>query len=317
MIKIFASNQPFVTALIPLLIIGHMALDIFFPDFRATASLANNLWDFSFEHIDRWFLRLGGLMVLSLNAFILNRTFNSHEFYEKNTYLPSLIYLLLVFLFPSSLELTNFLISHTFFILCISKIYDIKQNDDARASTFLAGLFLGMAITFQPAFIYFTPFLWLCTISIRPFVIREYVLPLLGILIVLAWVFLVNPDFYETFLKFDSSINYSDFDLMFRWSLIVVLLLLIIIGYKNIFDRYAKSSIRFKRISGLTNYVFLFSLIIGNAALVISGSLYYFGISSVILSYILPYAYLDIRPKWASAILIYLLLVINVVKFLY
>lgn len=316
MIKLFGSNQPFVLILIPIMVLGHFTLDAFFPSFELLASGQENLWGLDFNLLSTTYSRIGAFILISINAILVNRVFNTHEFYERNTFLPSLIYLLLVFLFPLSLRMQEDLIAHTFFILCLSKLFDIKQNDDARRSTFLSGLFLGCAVTFLPIYIYFLVFIWMGTISIRPFVLREFLLPLLGVVLPLGWVAFIDASFYYSFIEFESFLDYSRFGnfLIFIPHLIVVLLS--IIGYKNILERRLKSSIRYKRIVGLTTYVFLFSIISASLVIVITGSYFYFTIGAVILSIILPYSYLDTRRKWIPTALLYGLLALNILKFI-
>lgn len=317
MIKIFASNQPFVMIFIPILVLGHFVLDWFFPSFEMLASGQENLWQLDFNELDTLYSRTGAFILISLNAIIINRVFNTHEFYDRNTFLPSFVYLLLIFLFPLSLRLQEDLIAHTFFILSLSKLFDVKQNDDARKSTFLSGLFLGVAVTFLPIYVYFLAFIWMGVLSIRPFKAREYLLPILGVLLPLGWVAFIDADFYLNFILFKSSLDYSRFGniVIFLPHLIVVLLS--ILGYKNILERRSKSSIRFKRIIGLTTYVFLFSILSASAITIINGSYFYFTIGAVILSIILPYSYIDTKAKWVPTTLMYGLLILNVLKFFY
>lgn len=317
MIKLFGSNQHFVLALIPIMVLGHFTLDAFFPSFEMLASGQENLWQLDFNQLSTLYSRIGAFVLITINAILVNRVFNTHEFYERNTFLPSLVYLLLVFMFPLSLRMQEDLIAHTFFILCLSKLFDIKQNDDARKSTFLSGLFLGCAVTFLPIYVYFLMFLWLGTISIRPFVLREFLLPLLGIILPLGWVAFIDLEFYHSFIQFESSLDYSRFGDFLIFIPHVIVVILSIFGYKSIIERRSKSSIRYKRIVGLTTYVFLFSILSASIVTVINGSYFYFTIGAVILSIILPYGYLDSKRKWIPAFLLYGLLVLNVLKFLY
>tara|TARA_B100000508_G_scaffold141097_1_gene147106 strand:+ start:216646 stop:217599 length:954 start_codon:yes stop_codon:yes gene_type:complete len=317
MIKYFSNNEPFVLVLIPLLVAGHLVLDIYFPSFEMLAVGQENLWDFDFKLIPALYARTGAFVFVCLNAFLINYVFNTHEFYERNNYLPSLIYILLVFLFPMSLRLGEDLIGHTFFILSINKLFDIKQNEDARHMTFLSGLFIGLAITFLPVYIYFILFIWLGTLTIRPFVLRETLLPLFGAIIPLMWIWLIDQHFYQSFIEFDSSLDYSKFGNILIFIPHVIVLLLIIVANKNIIDRRAKSSIRYKRILGLVIYTLLYSILVGGVILAFFETYFYFTIGAVILSIILPYAYLGSKHKWFPAGLLYLLLILNVVKFLY
>ena len=317
MIKLFANNEPYIFILIPIMVAGHLVLDIYFPSFEMLAMGQENLWEFDFRLIPDWIARVGAFLFVCLNAYLVNYVFNTHEFFERNTYLPSLIYILLVFLFPMSLRLGEDLIAHTFFILSIHQLFNIKQNEDARHMTFLAGLLIGLAITFLPVYIYFLFFIWLGTLSIRPFVLREILLPIFGVMIPVLWIFLIDQDFYLSFIKFDSKLDYSKFGNILVYIPHAVVLILIIIANRNILERRSKSSIRYKRILGLVIYTLLFSVIAGLSILTFFDSYFYFTIGAVILCIILPYAYLGARYKWIPSTLLYVLLILNVVKFLY
>lgn len=299
------------------MVAGHLVLDIYFPSFEMLAMGQENLWDFDFKIIPASFARVGAFFFVCINAYLINYVFNTHEFFERNTYLPSLIYILIVFLFPMSLRFGEDLIAHTFFILSIHQLFNIKQNEDARHMTFLAGFFIGFAFTFLPVYIYFLPFIWLGTLSIRPFVFREILLPLFGALIPVLWIFLIDHHFYSSFISFDSKLDYSKFGNILIYIPHAIVLFLIIIANRNILERRSKSSIRYKRILGLVMYTLLFSIIIGLTILIFFNSYFYFTIGAVILCIILPYAYLDARYKWIPATLLYVLLILNVVKFLY
>lgn len=317
MIRLFANNEAYVLILIPFLVVGHLLLDIYFPNFEMLSIGQENLWEIDFTEIPALYSRAAAFVLVSSNALLINYIFNSHEFFERNTYLPSLIYILLVFMFPMSLRLGEDLIGHTFFMLSLHQLFNIKQNEDARHMSFLSGLFNGIALSFLPIYIYFLLFLLLGIFSIRPFVLREAVLPFVGVVVVLMWVAIFNTDFYTSFIQFNSYLDYSRFGniIIFLPHLIVVLL--IIIANKNIIDRRSKSSIRYKRILGLVIYTFLFSLLAGIAVLVFFNSYFYFTIGAVVLSIVLPYAYLGGKRKWIPSFLLYVLLILNVVKFLY
>jgi hypothetical protein len=276
-----------------------------------------NLWSFDFDLIPSLYSRAGAFLFICINAYLVNYVFNTHEFYERNSYLPSLVYILLVFLFPMSLRMGEDLIAHTLFILSINQLFNIKQNEDARQMTFLSGLFIGFAATFLPIYLYFLIFIWIGTLSIRPFKLRELLLPLSAVLIPFLWVWLIDQHFYQSFITFSSTLNYSKYGNVIIFIPHIVVLLLIIVSNKNILDRRSKSSIRYKRILGLVIYTLLFSVVAGILIYIFFESYFYFTLGAVILSIILPYAYLDAKYKWISSTLFYVLLILNVVKFLY
>jgi len=317
MIKYFANNEPLVLIFIPLMVLGHLFLDIYFPSFELLAEGQENLWDVDFHAIPNWISRVGAFVFVCINAFLVNRLFNTHEFYERNVYLPSLIYILLIFLFPMSLRMGEDLIGHTFFILSLHQLLNIKQNEDARKQVFLSGLFIGLATSFLPIYIYFLLFMWASLLTIRPFVFREVILPVFGVLISHVWLFLIDPFFFESYITFESKLNYARYGNIALLIPHVVVLLLVLLGNKKVLDRRAKSSIRYKRILNMIVYTLLFSILAGALIMVLFDSYFYFTIGAVVLCIILPYAYLEVKKKWIPAGLLYVLLVLNIIKFFY
>ena len=303
--------------LVPLLVLSHLILDIYFPTFEGLAVGQENLWNIDFNTISTVISRAGAFVLVSLNAILINYVFNQHEFFELNNYLPSLVYTLLVFLFPMSLRFGEDLVGHTFFILAIHHFFNIKQNENATNSTFLIGFFIGLASTFLPIYIYFLIFVWLGVISIRPFIWREFLLPIVGILTSIIWVFLIDQKFYLLFITFDSGLDYSRFGNILVLIPHVIVLILIFFANRNIIKRRLKSSIRYKRLMGLVIYTLLFSVISGSVVLVFFNTYFYFTIGAVILSIVLPYSYLGAKRKWLATFLFYILIVLNVVKFMY
>jgi hypothetical protein len=216
-----------------------------------------------------------------------------------------------------SLRFGEDLVGHTFFILAIHHFFNIKQNENAMNSTFLIGFFIGLASTFLPIYIYFLFFVWLGIISIRPFIWREFLLPIVGALTPIIWVFLIDQQFYILFIGFDSGLDYSRFGNILVLIPHVIVIALIIISNRNIIKRRLKSSIRYKRLMGLVLYTLLFSVLSGSVVLVFFNTYFYYTIGAVILSIVLPYAYLGAKRKWFTAFLFYILILLNVVKFMY
>jgi len=317
MIKYFAKKEVFIVLLIPIMVLAHLLLDIYFPSFNLLAVGQENMLNIKFYQIDPTISRILAFIFICVNAILLNFLFNTHEFYDRNIFLPSLFYILLVFLFPMSLRFGEDLIGHTFFILSLNQVLNIKQNEDARNKTFLAGFFIGLATIFLPVYIFFIVVVWIGTKSIRPFVLREYVLPLVGIVLSLMWTWLWNPEFYQHFIAFNSTLDYSRFGNIVIYIPHAITLILLIWANKQILDRRSKSSIRYKRIIAVVIYMLLFALALSVAILIFFDTYFYFAIGVAILPLILPYAYLGANRKWLPAIFIYILLVLNIIKFLY
>ncbi|MBW7867081.1 MAG: hypothetical protein H3C31_02015 [Brumimicrobium sp.] len=315
MIKQFASNNPLVLTLIPVLVLVHLVLGFYFPNFSNLMEGSDNLWNIDFYAIPMLYSKIIAFFLICGNAFLLNYIFNSIEFYDRLTFIPSILYISLLFLFPISLQLSEDLISHLFFIIYLYHIFKIKQNDDARNSSFLAGFFLGISASFLPVFSIFLILIHIALIIIRPFSLREHLLPSIGFIIPFLWIPLVNMDFLQNLILFRSQLHYSNVNIGILIVTIVVVGILIIIAHKKILERRFKSSIHFRKMNSITLIAFFLTIFTCIFILGVSDSYFYITISVTVLPFILSYAFLDLRIKWVSYILFYCLLAINVIKF--
>ncbi|PWH85565.1 hypothetical protein [Brumimicrobium oceani] len=317
MIKFFANNNSFVVILIPVFVILHLLLDHYFPSFNMSTVGQENLWNLDFSVMDNLLSSVLAVIFISVNAILLNFVFNSLSFYDKFIYLPSLTYVFMLFLFPISLRFGEDLVGHLFFILSFYQLLSIQQNEDARNNAFLSALFLGAAATFLPIYSVFFVIIWFGLFTIRPFVFREYVLPIFGFLFPFLWVVLVNPFFLNEMFSFSSYLshtNVGDFVIYVGYLIVVVLALL---ANKKILERRIKSSIRYKRIISVSFVSLLFAASVSTLILIFRETYFYFTIILVILPFILPYAFLNIKRAWIPNALFYALIVLNVVKFFY
>ncbi len=317
MIKYFSDNKSFILILIPIFVLVNMFLEYKFPTFDVLSIGQENLWNIDFKVLDPFLSRSLAFVLLCINAVLLNFVFNKIEFYNKFVYLPSILYVLIVFLFPMSLHFGEDLIGHFFFILSFYRLLEIHQNEDARNNAFLSGLFLGIAATFLPVYTTYILVIWFGLSTIRPFVFREYLLPVIGLIFPFFWVVLINPFFYDDYFTFKSFLNYSQFGNYLIFIPVFIIVVLTLFAYKKMISYRTKSSIRFKKINTITIFTFVFSIVLSTAILIFFGSYFYFTVGIIVLPFILPYAYLNVKHKWLPYSLFYALIVLNIIKFLY
>lgn len=317
MIKYFANNNSFIVLLIPVFVVLHMMLDYYFPSFSMSTVGQENLWNLDFSSLDPIYSRILALVFICVNAVLINFVFNSLSFYDKFIYLPSVLYILMVFLFPISHRFGEDLVGHLFFILSFYQLLSIEQNEDARNNAFLSALFLGAAATFLPVYSAFFLVIWFGLYTIRPFVLREYILPIFGFIFPFLWVVLVNPFFLWEMFSFNSYLSHTNVGDFVIYLAYLVVVIMAVLANKKILERRIKSSIRYKRIISVTFVSLLFSAIISTLVLVSHETYFYFTTAVAILPFILPYAYLNVKRKWLPNTLFYLLIILNIVKFFY
>jgi hypothetical protein len=328
MIRAFAGNIAFILVIIPLIIATNLTLEYFFNAFNTSDLHITNLLGVSLTPTNNWLNASIVLVLLSLNAILINFTFNSHEFFERNTYLPSLLYIILVGFFPLSIYVNGELIAQTFAILAINQVFNIRQNEDARRWMFNTGFFLGLAFLFNPVYGAFLIVTIAILFTIRPFILREFALGVIGFTIPIIWLLFYQIESGNdvgidtaSFIQnhFGENAAYLDFDRLPYWIILspnLLVIPLLIFSMVLLSKKYTKSSIRFKRLMQSVLYFVIAAILIAGLMFITAKSYYYFSVGAVVLPLILPYGYLEPRSKTVAVTILYLMLALHIIKFI-
>jgi hypothetical protein len=316
MFKLFAGNKPLILFFLPVIPLVNLVLEYFYPTLIFAEKYHTNLWLVEPQTEFNWLLGVLAVAFLTLNGIVVNSIFNRNEFYTKNTYLPSIIYVIVACLFPFSVLFNGEALAHTFVILMVAQLFRLKQNEDGRSASFFSAFFLGAAATLNPIYILILPFLWMSIARIRPIILREYALTLFGAAVPMLYLFYVNQEFYTRLFVFDAKLEYNQFNGFLLWIPYAIVTVLLALSYKSILARLPTSTIRYKRLLSVVVFVFLYALIIAVGTTYLYNTSYYLAVGAIVFALILPYAYLDSPLKNLVALLFYLLVVVNVMKFI-
>jgi hypothetical protein len=124
-----------------------------------------------------------GLMILITEAFLFNVILQTHQVVVKKNWLPAL--LVVVFgscspglLWPGSQQFAGLL-----FIFALRILLGTYRQDKSFGPVFNSGLLIGLAAQFYLPSLTFLPFGLIAIIILRPFIWREWVMLILGVLI--------------------------------------------------------------------------------------------------------------------------------------
>lgn len=133
---------------------------------------------------------LGGLLVLGL-AVLLNAVCNSTDLFGSYLYLPALVFPGLLALMPQGLRPDPAMLGMPFVLWGMWQVWSAGQRSTGLARYFDAGLLLGLATLIYLPYAFLVVAVWAALSVSRPFQWREYLLPLLGIMVMvfLAWGF--------------------------------------------------------------------------------------------------------------------------------
>lgn len=126
-----------------------------------------------------WLNYLLTLTLLSLNAHQLNNVFNRNTFYSKDTFLPGFIYVIgLITL--DKISFSPYIVAHLFIIGALAALLTLKRQEPAKNYLFIGSLCIGCVFILAPVLFSLALLPWLALIIVRPFLWRDWVVPLLG-----------------------------------------------------------------------------------------------------------------------------------------
>ena len=315
MIRLFLDNRTGVLFLLPLILGVYVLASVL----GLQIEVITRTDGLFFQHailgtVSTYFLQS---FLLLLNAVLLNAVFNSHEFLDKNTYIISLIYLVLTPMFVPLNTFDGTLLAHSFMIFCLSILFQLKQNSDGKIIAFNAGLFVSMAILFMPYLLLVIPFILMMIVIIRPFIWRELILFLSGVCIPIIY--------YFSYLFFTAQLDFNliwpswgmptDKQLFNVYPIVGLFAIIALISLFSLGARLLKSSLRLKKQIQMLGLLFAFFILLGSVDFFFSGSLQYLSLAIIPLTYFLTYAFLSKRSGILASIFFYITLLYSFVKF--
>ncbi|MBA3898732.1 MAG: hypothetical protein H0X62_00745 [Bacteroidetes bacterium] len=123
------------------------------------------------------------LSLIYLQALLLNHIVNTNDILKPKSNLPALMYVLIMSSVVELQTLHPVVISNIFLIIAISRICTIYNQNRVYSQVFDAGMFVALGSFFYFPAIAFFLFIWLSLLIIRPFIWREYIIALLGMLV--------------------------------------------------------------------------------------------------------------------------------------
>lgn len=315
MLRLFYGNQSYALLLAPLVIgvyalVNHYLGIYTWPE----GELDLGLWG----QVPRFFPPisqvLAGILIF-VSASLLNALFNRNEFFDRNTYLPVILYITASSFFPHFYYLSGFGIAA--FLLCLSfwSFFQLHQNEDARRIVFNASILWSLAASFFPLLYFMLPFVYFIFWVFRSFKLRESVIIFLGIIIPLIYVgayHYVKQDFSFSLWHSSSEIHIGIINVII---VSAAFILLTVLSIGSFLKNLSQGSIRLRK---LNTMVMWFSIAFAGVA--VSDFILYKHTGSaalllIPLVFVLPYAFGKKNLRKESAVLFYIFFVLSVGKF--
>ena len=264
LLKTFKTNQPLVLGLLPLI-----ALALWFPSFSNpnTLELENTTLIFQYFVTESNIINnLIALGLILISAVVLNSTINKNEFFHRNIYLTSFLYLLLNSAVPNLNTLHPLLFANLFVVFAFKRLVNIHSQVSCKSEIFDATLLFLLAGSFYPPTFLLIPYSWLALIVFRPFKLREWLTPFLALGIFLIYYFssllFLNdvPSFaLSNIANYSIYINNTHSFLFYSISLISTISFAM--GLYQIHKKRLRSSIRFKKMTNSISTLFVWGVL--------------------------------------------------------
>jgi hypothetical protein len=251
------------------------------------------------------------LLLLLGNSYLLIQMNTNFIFIPVRTQLPALFYLLLCTGITQLHELTPALVSSTFLIWMFYRLFSAYKTDGVSVHFLDCGLLISVAsIVYFPSVIFF--FFLLAAISLlRPFIWREWVFALIGLLIPYLFLFsgyylgdISVPDLISQISESFTNLNITyKLSQMVNWA---VVLLFIISGSYFIATYFDSMKIHARKFFLVFWVFFLFGLLVFLVRMNSGIGMVYF--VSIPLAYLFSFYFIKCKANWINELVFALLL---------
>jgi hypothetical protein len=214
-------------------------------------------------------LTLFSFILILCEAVLINFIVEKNEILDTTSYLPALVYIILMSLQPEMFSLHPIVIANLFMLLAVHRLMQSYRKETAYADAFNAGFFISIAALFYIPSVIFIFLLWFGLVILRPFVWREWIISFIGIL--LPWIYLVFYYFWNDkldILEYDAlyytiiaprkSFNALTFSVVEYFQIVVLLVCAILTAGKLLGD-FGKGTVRTRSNLLLLLWFFIFS----------------------------------------------------------
>ncbi len=311
-LKLFISKQQFIIILILLLAVAfwmpsmiNYKYTLFVFDFYPTPVYS------SFQFIEYSYplaTVIISLILLLISGFLLVRLNVQFFFIQTRTQLPAFLY---IFICSSFIPLQRFnpvLISGIFLIMAVFKIFSTFKKEQICFNYFDAALLISIGSMFYFNLIFFIVIVWIGLIILRPFIWREWVFTIIGIvvpyIILFSCYYLLDMDINNLLDTYKSYFIYERYDINFNLPylpLAIYYLIMLLISSIHMISVY-----QVKKIYSRKYFMFFLWLFIVTLAIyfvIPSAGYEMIIIAALSISFLFTHFFVSVKPNWFNRIL--------------
>ncbi|HNS12855.1 MAG TPA: DUF6427 family protein [Bacteroidia bacterium] len=271
MIRFFKSTQPAALFAIPLIVILLWAER--FSSFPVTKDHYPmplwNLFESFFVMIPNWLSLLLFIAIISFEAIYFNLIVNRHEVLYKNSYLPSLFFVLFISSIPDFLAIHPIHFVNLILLRIFDKVFSLHKNNRAIVAIFDCGFLAATAALFYFPAIPILLLLMFTLSIVRPFHIREWLVLIIGYTIPFLFLSVFKfwnhelPIFWQGFFEklSEKTPSFTFPDILPLQVIAGLLILMLILAWLRLRANYYKNIIRIRTYQQLLFFTFFLGIL--------------------------------------------------------
>jgi hypothetical protein len=321
-LRLFKGYQAYLLMLIPLVGLAMWANSFWINEFELDENyvvMPLSKLVFKVTGYQTFFSKILALALVLLNALILSRMNIVYNFIRARTYLPAVIYILLLSFLDELQMLTPALMASVFVILAINKLLYTFKKEKLAIQVMDASLLVSLASLFYFPAIFLLTYIWIGLVILRPFRWREWAFTLFGMIVpylFMAGIYFIAGIPMQLPLKDLLTVPFIMHWELWENPVSVVFwgfnILLIILGSFQMLRLFGTKKVHSRRFFIFFLWLFIVTVIVYFA--LPSASIEIFSINAVSLSFLFAHYLINIRVKWQAEILFLILVLLIVVN---
>ncbi len=259
------------------------------------------------------------LILIISEAFLINYIINNNEVLSKQSFVPALLYITYMCSCNDMLMLNPLLFANLFLLFSINKLLSSYRKDIAFSQAFDAGFLLSIATLFYFPCIIFIPLIGVGLVLFRPFIWREWIISIIGLLVpycfvisyyfwndalLIFWKEKILTNFYHNIPVFNFSEN--------LYATLIVFAVILFLSFGKLFSAITASSQKTKKGTILLIWCFFLSLIELIFATTIS--IIYFSMLVIPATVLSANYFLTTKKPWWGEVLFLILLIVIIIN---
>ena len=207
-------------------------------------------------------------IIVFYTGYLINSIVNRSVLFEKSYYISGLLYVVLVTSFGDIISYLLPLIGNLFLVLSFKNLLQIFRSKSCKKQVFNASFFILFSSFFYSYSLFILPLVWIVLFIIRPFVWREYLMPIIVLLISFAYVIpfgILNENMWEMGAIWWSSSENSFHKVSPSVGMLILGFVSVnfLLSLKSIVNTFIYSNNRFKREVWVVVAMMFFTILLG------------------------------------------------------